>query len=207
MAFLGIRVPEQTGRLLTGIDVPGEKESSSEYHITILCFEDNWPITEVAKALEASYDVISKFEPFLVKTDTITSFPKREDKPLPIIAKVESKELHQLSDKLRDKFDKEKIDYSKIFKDFKPHITLAYDSENDDLKEFKIDPVEFIVQDLVLWGGDYGDSRLFVNFQLKGPEAHKRSSLFQKIELFYKLAHSDPQGYLTPTHERRKIER
>ena len=132
MAFLGIRVNQDVGRLLTGIDVPGIKESVSEYHITILCFEDNWPITQVAKAMEAAYEVVSEFKPFLVKVDQVTSFPKREGYPRPIIGKVTSDELHKLCDKLRDKFDDENIDYKKTFKDFKPHITLAYHDSEDE---------------------------------------------------------------------------
>jgi hypothetical protein len=61
MAFLGISVPLEVGRLLAGLDVPGEKESPSEYHITILCFEENWPISEISKALEATYEVMTHF--------------------------------------------------------------------------------------------------------------------------------------------------
>ena len=133
MAFLGIRVPHETGRLLSGLDVPGEKEGTSELHITILCFEENWPIAEIAKALEATYDVVSKIKPFLIKVDSVGCFPKREDNPCPIIAKVKSDDLMDLNEKLREEFDKCDIEYSKIFKDYKPHITLAYaDKEIDD---------------------------------------------------------------------------
>ena len=112
--------PHEVGRLLSGIDVPGKKEGTSELHITILCFEDNWPISEIAKALEATYEIVSDMKPFLVSVDSVGCFPKREDSPCPIIAKVKSKELHELNSKLKKKFDKEGIEYSKIFKDYKP---------------------------------------------------------------------------------------
>lgn len=205
MAFLGIRVPVETGRLLRGIEVPGEKEGPSEYHITLLCFEDNWPVSEIAKALEATYDVICKIKPFTVKVEDVFCFPAREDKPVPVVAKVKSEDLHDMRDELAKEFDKCGIDFSKIFKDFKPHITLAYAKESID--KFKIEPaIEFAVQEIVLWGGDSGDDRIFITFPLKGPEKQKHSLLLQKAEIFEKLA-NNPQEFLTPSFERRKTER
>lgn len=208
MAFLGIKVPVETGRLLKGIDVPGDLESPSEYHITLLCFEDNWAIKDISKALESTYEVISEIKPFLIKTDTVGCFPKREGKPIPIIAKVKGDDLFDLRDKLAKKFDKDKVEFSKIFKDFKPHITLAYYDTEKEIDEFKIDPVEFSVQEIVLWGGDHGDDRLFITFPLKGPKTHKKSSfLLQKANMFCKIAENEPQEYLTSTYERRLKER
>lgn len=201
MAFLGIKVPHPTARLLSGIDIPGEKEGTAELHITILCFEENWPISEISKALESTYEVISKVKPFLVKVDSIGCFPKREDKPCPIIAKVESKDLHKLCDELKKKFDKDEIEYSKTFKDYKPHITLSYDDKEID--EFKIDNVEFSVPEIVLWGGDHGDDRIFITFPLQGPEKQKHALLIQKANIFYKIAGNPPQDCLTPSFERR----
>lgn len=129
MAFLGIRIPIECGRLLAGIDVPGEREGTSEYHITLLCFEDNWPISEISKALESTYDVVSKIKPFRVTMDKITCFPKRGENPCLIIAPVKSDDLHEMRDELAKHFDKSHIDYAKTFKDFKPHVTLAYADE------------------------------------------------------------------------------
>lgn len=185
MAFLGVRIPTEIGKMLKEIEVPGVTESSSEYHITILCFDDNWPITEVSKALEATYEVVNKEKPFTVTINCVDSFPKFKDNPLPIIARVESKDIHMLSDKLKEKFDEEGIDYKKNFKTFNPHVTLAYDKELDTFDKFDIDPIVFSVQNIVLWGGDYEDNRLFVNFQLK---SEKRADLMSKIESFYKTA-------------------
>src|ERR1700727_2544571 len=111
MAFLGIRIVPEVGRLLAGIEVPGEKESPSEYHITMLYFGENWPISEITKATEASYKVISKIEPFLVKTRKVSHFPPQEGKPIPIIAPVESEVLHQINKKLRNSFNKAGIKY------------------------------------------------------------------------------------------------
>jgi 2'-5' RNA ligase len=205
MSFLGIRITPQCGRLLAGIDVPGDKEGTSEYHITLLCFEDNWPITEIAKALEATYDIVCKIKPFIITTEEITCFPKREDNPVPIIAKIKSKELLELRENLAKEFEKRDIEFSKIFKDYKPHITLSYSEK--EIEDFKIDEVEFVVQEIVLWGGDHGDDRIFINFPLKGPAKQKHAVLLQKTEIFEKIANNTEQKYFAPSMERRKVER
>jgi 2'-5' RNA ligase len=204
MAFLGIRVPIETARLLKEIDVPGENTANSEMHITLLCFEDNWPISELAKSLEAAYDIVSKIKPFRVTMNKVTCFPKRGDK-CAIIAPVKSAELHELRDKLAKSFDKEKIEFSKLFKDFKPHVTLSFNDE--EIKERKIDEVEFVVQEVVLWGGDHGDDRIFITFPLKGPGKNKYSFLDQKLDTFYKLAKKPDILHTIPSIERRKVER
>jgi len=187
MAFLGIRVHPDVGRLISNIEVPGNREYPSSYHITILCFEDNWPIHKVAKGLEAAYDVVSKFEPFLVKAKKVSHFPKQDGHPTPIIAPIDSKELKDLYKKLAKSFDAYKIEFKKTFKEYIPHITLAYSEDEHD--DFKIDPqIEFVVNDIVLFGGDDGDSRVFITFPLKAPERKKRSTLMNKVDLFEKLA-------------------
>ncbi len=186
MAFLGIKIPTATARLLSNIEVPGENIGVHEMHVTILLFDDNWPITEFAKSLEAAYDIISDTKPFTATVKEITCFPAREGKPFPIIAPVVSDELHDLYKKLKRKFNKKDIEFDKKFKDYKPHITLSYDDK--ELKKFKIEPVEFVVQELVLFGGDQGDSRIFTTFPLKSPDRKKNSMLLQKIDAFYKMA-------------------
>lgn len=205
MAFLGIRVPHETARLLTKIDAPGEKVSTSDMHITMLLFGDNWPVSEISKSLEAAYEVISETQPFLVKMKKMTHFPKSPDGDVPIITRVESKELHKLRDELAKKFDKEEIEYSKLHKDFKPHVTLAYAKDEPDDIEFH--PVEFVVQEIVLWGGDHGDDRIFITFPLAGPENTKNSFLLKKVEMFEKIAGNPLQDFFAPSYERRKTER
>lgn len=205
MAFLGIRVPHETGRLLNQIDVPGEKISTSEMHITLLHFQSEWPITELVKSIESTYSVVSKFHPFLVSISKVTSFSKNPEGNVPIIGKVESNELMKLRAKLADSFDKDDIDFSKTHKEFKPHVTLAYAEDKPD--DEKIHPVEFVVSEIVLWGGDHGDDRIFVTFPLAGPSLDKNAFLIQKINIFEKIACNPLQDFLTPTKERRKIER
>ncbi len=205
MAFLGIRVPHEAGRLLTNIKVPGKATAPSEMHITLLHFEENWPISEMVKAIEVTYDIVSKVKPFLVMTEKVICFPPRDDKAA-IVAQVKSAELHELREQLAKEFDKSKIEFSKTFKDYKPHITLSYNDKEID--GFDIDPpAEFVVQEIVLWGGDHGDDRIFVTFPLKGPEKQKHALLLQKAVLFEKLAKKLGNETLGPTTERRKVER
>lgn len=208
MAFLGIRVPHETGRLLAKVDVEGEKTSVSEMHITLLHLGDNWPVSELCKSIEATYEVVSECQPFLVSMKKVTHFPKgpNSDDKFPVISRVESKELHDLRDKLAKAYDDDGIEFSKLHKDYKPHITLAYCEDEPDDVEFE-HPVEFVVQEIVLWGGDHGDDRIFVTFPLAGPEKTKNAVLLKKMEVFDKIANNPLQEFFTPSTERRKVER
>lgn len=201
MAFIGIRILPEIGRSLAGVKVPGNKEDSSEYHITILCFEKDWAISEIAKAMEATYNVVSKIKPFKVKTNSVKSFPKREGEDVAVVAEIESPALHKLNEKLKKEFDKTDVSYSKLFKDYNPHITLSY--ADKEIKKFDIDEVEFTVQEIVLWGGDHGDDRIFITFPLNDPKKLSKSLLIQKADIFLKLANNPPQDYLTASYERR----
>lgn len=184
MAFLGIQVPTIESKLLSEIDVPGEKENINEFHITMLFFEDNWAIEKVSAALEATYKILKNEKPFIVTTNTIKSFPVSDNNPYPIIAKIESKELHKLNDKIKKEFDKQNIEYSKKFKDYKPHITLSY--SKDKIKDFKIDPITFTIGEIVIWCGNHNNQTIKITFPLK--KTNKHSFLLQKTELFYKFA-------------------
>lgn len=208
MAFLGIRVPHETGRLLAKVDVEGEKTSVSEMHITLLHLGDEWPVSELCKSIEATYKVVSECQPFLVSMKKVTHFPKgpNSDDKFPVISRVESKELHELRDKLAEAYDDDKIEFSKLHKDYKPHITLAYAESEPDDEEFE-HPVEFVVQEIVLWGGDHGDDRIFVTFPLAGPEKTKNAVLLKTVEVFDKIAGNPLQDCFAPTKERRKTER
>jgi len=187
MAFLGLPIKIETARLFSSLDIPGNKEDLSNLHITILCFEDDFSINDLSKAFEAAYDVISEFKPFNIKIKKISCFPKREGKPCPIIAKVESKDLEELNDQLRKEFNKRKIDYSKVFKDYKPHITLSY--ADDEIKDFNIDAIEIPVHEAVLLGGNKGENDVFITFPFKCLEKKKKhSALLDRVNEFYKQA-------------------
>lgn len=202
MAFIGIKIPHEVGRLLKKIDVPGKREADSEYHITIAFFGDDWPVSEAAKTLETTFETLKKFKPFKVKSSKIGCFPKGGN-GVPILAKIESDELHKLNNTLKEAYDEEGIEFSKVHKEFKPHITLSYSDKEID--EEKIEPIEFMVHEIVLWCGDNGDDRLFVTFPLDNKQ-EKNSFLINKTNVFYALA-KNPQAFFKHTTERRKTAR
>lgn len=188
MAFLGIKVPHEICRLFRDFELPGKQESESEYHITILCFDDGLPIKDISKAMEAAFAVTEDFKPFVVSTKKIDCFPPAPNGMYPVISKITSPELQALNKKLRKSFDKHGVEYNKRFKDYKPHITLAWSEE--DMKPFSFDEISFAVNEIVLWGGDHGDDRLFITFPLKSPGKKKTSFLHQKAEVFEKLSNN-----------------
>ena len=205
MAFIGVKIPADITRLFRNLDIPGDKVPENEEHVTILCFEENWPIKDIAKAMEAAFEVLKDVEPFQIKVSKVSCFPKHGDSQVAIIAKVDSKALHEVNDELKSAFDKKKIDYMRNFKEYKPHITLAYNE--DKIKNIMITPIEFTVTEIMLWGGDNGDDRIFITFPLKGVSTKKHSFLIQKADVFQKLSVKEPDAFLAKTTERRKTVR
>ena len=203
MAFIGIKIPHEVGRLLKAIDVDGKKVPDSEYHITIALFSEDWPVSEAAKSLEATYKVLKKVKPFKVSVKKVSCFPGGAN-GVPVFAKVESDELHELNDKLKETYDEEDIEFSKIHKEFKPHITLSYSDKKIDEKE--IEEIEFVVHEIVLWCGNNGDDRLFVTFPLSNQTKKESSFAINKANVFYALA-KDPKAFFKQTTERRKVVR
>jgi len=196
MAFIGIRVPHECGRLFSKIEVPGEKTSVSEMHITLLYFGDNWPISEISKSIEVAYNALSEFSPFLITTNQVSCFSPSPDGKYPIITKIQSADLQKLRKKLANQFDKNNIEYSKVHKEYKPHITLSY--AEDKINKIDFHPIEFMVNEVVLWCGDHGDDRLFTVFPLEGVQ-NKNALLVHKTNVFEKLANNPKQDFCTST--------
>ena len=74
MSILVLRVPHETGRLLSSIGVPGDKESVDTLHITLLDLGDTLPIEQLAKVMVATYEVTSQWKPFLVGASKVSTF-------------------------------------------------------------------------------------------------------------------------------------
>lgn len=163
MAFVGLRVPHETARLLGGLEVPGKKEPVSSFHVTMFYFGDEVDIDTLAEIIRVTYGVTSETKPFTVRTSQVTSFPKGDD-GTPIICRIESDALHDLRDKIREAYEASEVTFNNKFPDYRPHVTLAYDPEAGDFEEQRIPTVEWGAHELVLWGGDEGDDKLVVNF-------------------------------------------
>lgn len=162
MAFLGVRVPYEIARFLTGIEVPGDHEPPGHMHITVLNFGDDVPVEQVAKALPAIFNVVAGTKPVLVKTNLVSCFDSGEGDVYPIICRIESAELHKLWEQLKAACDEAGIEYSKKYPEYVPHVTLSYAKEK--VTDQIITPVVWTVSELVLWGGDSGDEKLTVSF-------------------------------------------
>jgi hypothetical protein len=119
----------------------------------------------------AVYGVTSQTKPFMVGTNKITTFPPHPDHgTVPVICPIISPPLHDLQARLRVALDRAKVDYSKKFPEYKPHVTLSYleDPAADAAKEAAQDipPIAWGVADIVLWGGEDSDQRFSANFPL-----------------------------------------
>ena len=163
MAFVGLRVPHETARLLGGLEVPGKKEPTSSFHITMFYLGDEVSIEVLTKAIEVTFKITTETKPFTVRTSQLTSFPKGDD-GTPIICRIESDALHDLRDKIREAYEAAEVEFSNKYPDYKPHVTLAYDTEGEEFAEQRIPTVEWGAHELVLWGGDEGDDKLVVAF-------------------------------------------
>ncbi len=154
--MIGFQIPEATARVLSAIDVPGDREAN--LHITVLNLGDDVPVTTIAKMMVAVYTVASTVRPFTARTSLVSSFPG--DEVIPVIAKVESDEIHELWARLREVFDQTKLNYSKRFPKYSPHVTLSWSDES--VEDFRIPTVEWGAHELCLWGGNSGDGRILV---------------------------------------------
>ena len=164
MSFVGLRVPHETARLLGGLEVPGKKEPTSSFHITMFYLGDEVPIQALIKAIEVTFEITTETKPFTVRTSQVTSFPPGDD-GRPIICRVESDALHDLRDKIREAYEAAKVEFSNTYPEYKPHVTLAYDTKGEEeFAEQRIPTVEWGAHELVLWGGDEGDDKLVVSF-------------------------------------------
>lgn len=184
MAFLGIKVPSEAAHLLSEIDVAGDKTEPKELHITLMYFGDKWATSEMSKSLEVINEITQQTQPFAVTTSMVTHFPGYREGKIAVIAKMESPALHKMHKELAKKLDDDGIEYSKEFKEYRPHITLSYAEEPP--KDKKIRTIEFKIEEITLWGGEDMNDKIIVSFPLA--QKHRHAALLQKAELFEKIA-------------------
>jgi 2'-5' RNA ligase len=183
MAFLGLAVPAATARILSEIDFGnlGDKEPSSSLHITMLYLGKEVEIEKIATMLAPIVQVVSQTNPFTVSISRVTTFPPNPDDGVPIIAPVVSNELMALRASICGAFDAAKIEYSKKYPDYKPHVTLGYSQDPavnyDNAIDMQIPVVEWGAHEITLWGGDNGDTRVVVTFPLSVVSNTKTASM------------------------------
>jgi 2'-5' RNA ligase len=167
VAFIGLRVPHDAARLLEAIEVPGERLSASDMHITILYLGKNVPVIQIAKAMVVAAQATSQQVPFNIMLSNINSFPRNAEDGYPIICPVDSPELHSFRNSLKESFQKYRVPFVDNWPEFKPHITLSYLKDVEEDTDFKLDqplpgPLSFTALELTIWGGDKGDGKIHV---------------------------------------------
>ncbi len=156
MAFIGFSVPADAALLLEGIEVPGDRESASDMHITIVHLGKDVPMVNMAKAMMVAHSVAQSFGPMSFLLGKVSTFPKNDDGS-PVICPVDSPPLQALHSALKSELSRFGIPFSDKFPVFRPHVTLSYFRESP--PDFVLDvdlpvPVPFSVSELCMWGGN-----------------------------------------------------
>jgi 2'-5' RNA ligase len=108
-------------------------------------------------------------------------FPKGDD-GFPVIVPIISDDLIEVRKSLAKAFDKDKINYSKKWPKFNPHITLAYSKKEP--TDRKIDKSSWNATELVLYAGDkFEFSKFESGMFIFMPFGKKASSEFEMIRL------------------------
>jgi 2'-5' RNA ligase len=175
MALLCLKLPHEPARLLSEVKVPGERTAVDQLHVTLLYLGKEIELEAILLATQVTYQVVSTWSPFLMTTRWVSTFRPTDEGTVPVIAHVESDDLHELQEALKDAFDEEGVPYSKKWPVYKPHITLSYASIEDTPDDFTIHPVQWSCTDVVLWGGDEGENDIVTRFlSLLRPEPPPR---------------------------------
>ena len=201
MSFLGIRVPHEIARALNGIDISGEKQPLDHFHITVINIGKETPVEQLMAATEAAFGVTSKFPPFQVETGLVSTVSANKDDGIPIIARVDSKPLHELKTALEAAFKASGVSFNDKWPEFKPHVTLGYSQDLEtEIRDKKIaPPVQWGVGEVVLWGGDKGDEKLTVTFPLSiTPTKEARRKVFAKVATMLPVKAHDENGICQP---------
>jgi 2'-5' RNA ligase len=170
--WLGFRVPSDTSRVLSTIDVPGQREDKGSLHTTLIYMGDT-TLTDFCRTVEVAFQVISKTKPFTLKTDTVISFSKGDD-GVPIVCKVESEELQAFHAQMAQALDDAGIEYNKKWPIYKPHVCLSYADET--IPDMKIPTIEWGAHSLEMWLGHNGAmASVQLPIGLKGRLAHRNS--------------------------------
>ena len=167
VAFIGVPIPPQMRAVFKQFRVPGIPESADKLHITMVHLGKEVPIERVAQAAIVVYSTTKRTVPFSVRSNVITSF-KRGNDGMPIIALLDSPGLHALRAALCSALDAAGIEYSKKFPEYRPHVTLAYADLDVQPPDRPISPVQWDVDEIVVWGGDNGANKVVAVLPLEG---------------------------------------
>jgi 2'-5' RNA ligase len=187
MAMIAIPISPDVSRLFREIDIDGHRDPSD--HITLFYLGDDISIDTILDIIPIIHKVVEDLRPFEATVGKITSFPKGEDKKeYPIIAEVKSEKLMEIREKIRKMLDKNKVEYSDDYDEFRPHITLSFNKKRQ--KNLRLPTkAKFMITQIALFGGDEADSEIFVNFPFSlGVEKKSSDSIVELAEVFLKAS-------------------
>jgi len=164
MAFLGLNVPSEIRSLFRTVPCNGNRVSKDSYHITLCYLGKDCPVDQVSDAVKALAPVMQQTRPFKLLAKRMISFPENPDDGVPIVCEIDSPDLHAFRQQICQALDAAGVEYSKKYPDYRPHVTLAYDTEAIDPQD--IDPIEWVAAEAVLWAGNNDDERFVVKFEL-----------------------------------------
>lgn len=150
MGMLAAKINPKVAKQLSALEVPGQLEKPSNYHITMFYFEDDPSINDVADLIIPLFEKLEAQNTIRVILNKVSQFPAGED-GYPIIVPVVSPELKKLRQEIARIFDENEIDFSKLHPDYKPHITLSYSDKP--IKDKWFEEIEFEVDEICYYGG------------------------------------------------------
>lgn len=178
--MIAIPISQDISRLFREIKIDADRDPSD--HITMFYLGDDVKPNVLFKIIPIIFELSSEMRPFSVSSSKITSFPKGED-GYPVIAEIKSNDLLEFRKKLAKALDKNKIEYAKNFKEYKPHITLGY--ADDKPEDIKIpEKVNIQINQVSLYGGNRADAKLFVNFPFSLGIKEKSASILALADSF-----------------------
>jgi 2'-5' RNA ligase len=183
MAMIAIPISPDTSRLFKEIEIEGNREPCD--HITMFYLGDNIPFKTILEIMPILYKVTSNTLPFEINCSKITTFPKGEY-GYPIIAELKSKELMEIRKKILSSLRRNHIKIDNSFKEYRPHITLAFAKKRAKIK--LPEKMTLMANQIALYGGDTADSKIFVNFPFT-LNAGKIAKILGFSQIFEKVAY------------------
>jgi len=164
MALLSVVLPPDVARLLSTLDVPGER--ASDHHVTLVYPGKTLPFEASLAYIGATNKALSGLKPFTVTVNAVGTFAAKDGK-VPVVAKVEGEALHDLRERLVKALDEASVEYDTTYKDYRPHVTLAFAEAKDvGFMQTLPSPVTWGVSEVAFWGGSEGASGIQVTFPL-----------------------------------------
>lgn len=192
MAFIGLEVSPDLTEILANIKVSGKKENPFQYHVTLV-YLNEIDLEHVIPFLLPVFEVCCETEPFEVECDYLGTFSTNED-GTPIIVRLKSQNLMKFRERMVKEIKKAGLEFNNKYPEFKPHITLSYDPEDEEKVKKNLPKLpkgsKWTINRVVLWAGEYedGTEQIKFSFPLGVKDTSEKTAALSR--LFLKLAES-----------------